>query len=101
MLYPDWCILHCKGYQETRRCFIDDCTKPQTRKHTPDEPIFEPYTDIEGNTHIDARYIDNKVKVIKNLKYHVTNPETYSQDEIESIQSKHPKLIIHHTNIIK
>ena len=101
MLYPDWCILHCKGYQKTHRCFIDDCTKPQTRKHIPDEPIFEAYTGIDGNTHIDDRYIGDKDKVIKNLKYHVTNPEIYSLDEIDSIHSKQPKLIIHHTNIIK
>ena len=101
MVDPDWCILHCKGYQDTHRCFIDDCTEPQTRNHTPDEPIFEPYTDIEGNMHIDARHNDNKDKVTKNLKYHVTNPEIYSMVEIESTQPKQPKLIIHHTNMIK
>ena len=70
-------------------------------EHTPDEPIFEPYTGIEGNTHIDDRHVDGKDKVIKNLKYHVTNPEIYSLDEIDSIHLKQPKLIIHHTNIIK
>ena len=63
MVYPDWCILHCKGYQDTHRCFIDDCTEPQTRNHT--------------------------------------NPEIYSMVEIESTQPKQPKLIIHHTNMIK
>ena len=46
---------------------MDDCTKPQARKHTPDCPIFEPYTGIEIYTHIDVRHIDNKDKVIKNF----------------------------------
>lgn len=57
--------------------------------------------DIEGNTHIDGRHVDDKNKVIKNLKYHVTSHKIYSLNEIDSIQPKRPKLIIHHTNIIK
>ena len=80
MVYPDWCLLHCKGYQETHRCFIDDCTKPQTREHTPEEPIFEPYIDLNGNKHIDARHKD------------FTN-------SLHNSLLKVPKLIIHHTDI--
>ena len=56
-------------------------------EHTPDEPIFEPYTDIEGNTHIDEPITTSDVRVIKWL-YGVTVDADFTEEPFISSKWK-------------